>query len=408
VPGLWAKLSVFSDLPGHTRLRAAVSHFFTPGAVEALRPRVSAIVDAVLAAFGHGPTTELMTELAYPIAVAVMAELFDVDADGAALLRQEAPAMRRLHDPIADQDTLEVGSAAAMRVMDFLAPIVAERRQRPANDLISALVPLEGDRGGLNADKVIVTCLLLVAAELETTADLIGNGAHALLNHREERDAFTYRPDLAPSFIDELVRYDSPVQVTSRVALADRKIFGHDVTAGQQVLVLLGAANRDPAYFRAPDQLDFSRSGPPPVGFGGGRHYCTGAPLARLVAEEALVRLFRRLPDLEQSEDGTSWRASTTVRGLEALPVKRGSSPKRRRGSGGGSSAGSLTPALERYARKSSELWDERIPPPLTESRGERTVATMGSFMIFVLLCAFVGFAIAALVIFPVVEMLKN
>lgn len=402
----WSKLVAFSDQQAQTRLRSAISHFLTPEAVEALRPRVSAVADAVLAGLGHRGAVELMSEFAYPVSAAVMAELLNLDKHAAALLRQEAPAMAKLLDPTADRDSIDVGSAAAMRVLECLGPLVSGRSQRPADDLLSSLMSSLGAGAPIDTDEVVLTCLLLVAAGVESMADLIGNGAHALLKHPEELETFTARPDVVPSAMDELVRYDNPVQLASRVCLVDRDLCDHSVRTGQHVLVLLGAANRDPAYFHAPDRLDLSRSGPRPLGFGGELHHCLGEALAGLSASEALARLFRRF-DLEVVEDETIWRASAASRGLQAMVVERAHGARRRQRSGSRPSARRLPPAMDLYPRKSSELWDERAPR-LSESRGERTVATAGSFAIFALLCLFAAFAVAALVIFPVVEMLKN
>jgi cytochrome P450 len=291
VPELWSKSLLMSDPPIHTRLRTAVNRFFTPRAVARIRERVAAIVEAAFAPLAEGEPIELMSELAYPIPLAVISELFNVGLEGAELLRSETPVVARMLELDTTAETLEEVGAAAMTVMLFLVPILAERRREPGDDLLSALAHPGEDGVALDTDEIITMCLLLLAAGHETTANLIGNGTLALLENPDQIDWLAQHPDLAPQAVDELLRYDSPAQLASRIALSDLVLDGVTVHQGQRVLVVLGAANRDPARYRDPDRLDFTRAGPSHLAFGNGPHFCVGAGLARLEAQETFVRL---------------------------------------------------------------------------------------------------------------------
>jgi cytochrome P450 len=178
-----------------------------------------------------------------------------------------------------------------MTVMLFLVPVVAQRRVEPGEDLLSALIHPPDGGVTLETDEIITMCLLLLAAGHETTSNLIGNGTLALFEHPDQLDWLARHPDLCVGAVDELLRYDSPAQVASRVARNDLVLGGVRVRRGQQALVVLGAANRDPARYPEPDHLDLTRSGPPHLAFGNGPHYCVGAGLARLEAQETFNRL---------------------------------------------------------------------------------------------------------------------
>lgn len=289
--GLWTKSLLTSDPPTHTRLRAAVNRFFTPRAVRKIQQRVAAIVDSAFAPLADGESVELMSELAYPIPLAVIAELFDVGLEGAELLSSETPTLARALELDPTPAEREAIGTAAMTVMLFLVPIVAQRRRDPGEDLLSALIHPPDGGVALETDEIITMCLLLLAAGHETTANLIGNGTLALLEHPDQLDWLARHPELSMQAVDELLRYDSPVQLASRVALSDMVIGESEVQKGQQVLVVLGAANRDPACCPDPDRLDLTRARSPHLAFGNGPHFCVGAGLARLEAQETFNRL---------------------------------------------------------------------------------------------------------------------
>jgi hypothetical protein len=325
---MWSESLLMSDPPTHTRLRSSVNRFFTPRAVERIRGRVAAIVDSAFAPAAEGEPIELMSELAYPIPLAVIAELFDVGLEGAELLRSETPTLARMLELDPTPAELEAIGAAAMTVMLFLVPIVAQRRSDPGEDLLSALIhPPEGGVA-LETDEIVTMCLLLLAAGHETTANLIGNGTLALFEHPEQLDWLVQHPDLHMQAVDELLRYDSPVQVASRIALSDLTLGGTRVLEGQQALIVLGGANRDPSHFPDPDRLDLSRTGPRHLAFGNGPHFCVGAGLARLEAQET----FRRLAQSALRPSAGSWSysrdGSRTFRRLRSLRVGGGEPPR--------------------------------------------------------------------------------
>jgi cytochrome P450 len=310
-----------SDPPAHTRLRSAVNRFFTPRAVRGIQDRVAAIVEAALAPVLEGEPAELMGELAYPIPLAVIAELFDVGLEGAEVLGAETPVLARgLELDPASEESAEV-AAAALRVMLFLVPIVARRKLDPGDDLLSALIHPPAGGVTLADEEIITMCLLLLAAGHETTANLIGNGAIALFERPDQLDWLAGHPELSAGAVDELLRFDSPVQVASRIATVDLGLGGVEVAKGEQALVVLGAANRDPAHHPDPDRLDLSREGAAHLAFGLGPHFCVGAGLARLEAQETFVRLARSPLRPEPGNWSIRRDRSHTFRRLRSLDI---------------------------------------------------------------------------------------
>ncbi|HXB65041.1 MAG TPA: cytochrome P450 [Solirubrobacteraceae bacterium] len=310
---------LMSDPPDHTRLRSSVNRFFTPRAVQQIKGRVAAIVDSAFAPLSEGEPIELMSELAYPIPLAVIAELFDVGLEGAELLRAETPTLARALELDPTPAEIEAVGAAAMTVMLFLVPIIAERRTHPGEDLLSALIHPPDGGVSLRTEEIATMCLLLLAAGHETTSNLIGNGTLALLENPDQLEWLAAHPDRCAQAVEELVRYDSPAQVASRIALTDLEVGGVQVRKGQQALVVLGAANRDPACHPDPDRLRLGREGERHLAFGNGPHFCVGAGLARLEGQET----FARLAQLGLRSDACEWsygrEPSRTFRRLRSL-----------------------------------------------------------------------------------------
>lgn len=287
---LFTRALLTRDPPIHTRLRQAVQGFFTPRAVRKLRGRVAAIVDAAIEPLIDGAPIELIEDLAAPVPLAVICELFDVGAEGAKLLRDQTPGIAGLLELSPTSELLETVGAAAIEIMFFLVPIVAERKRHPREDLISALLhPRSGEP--LQTDEVISMCLILLAAGHLTTTSLIGNGALALLQHPDQLAWLADHPHAAGAAVEELLRYDSPVHVVNRIALEDAVLGDATIRAGEQVLLVLGAANRDPAHFADPEMLRLDREHCPHLAFGHGIHFCLGAALARLEGAETFARL---------------------------------------------------------------------------------------------------------------------
>jgi cytochrome P450 len=317
-----------SDPPAHTRLRGAVNRFFTPRAVRAIHDRVASIVETALQPVLDGEPIELMGELAYPIPLAVIAELFDVGLEGAEVLGAETPTLASglELDPAAAEN--EEVAAAALRVMLFLVPIVARRKQYPGDDLLSALIHPDDGGVALADEEIITMCLLLLAAGHETTANLIGNGAIALFERPGQLDWLAQHPELSSGAVDELLRFDSPVQVASRIATVDMDLGGVGIARGEQALVVLGAANRDPAHHHDPDRLDLSRERAAHLAFGLGPHFCVGAGLARLEAQETFARLARSRLRPEPGTWSIRRDRSHTFRRLQSLGIDGAPTPR--------------------------------------------------------------------------------
>ena len=310
--GLVTKMLLFTDPPEHDRLRRAVGGFFTPRRVELMRRRIASIVTAAFDAHQPGDELDVLAEIAYPVPLAVICELLDVGVETAAFLRAETPTMAAMLDLLAPLEAQQQAASAALALVLALVPIVAERRRTPGGDLLSTLLE------ALEPDDVIVMALLLLAAGHETTANLIANATLALGHHRDQLELLGRDPALVPTAVEELLRWDSPVHVLGRVTVSSTTLAGQHLTRGEPVVVVIGAANRDPAVFPDPDRLDVARPAPPHLAFGHGAHYCVGAALARAEAVEVL----RRLATTEWKLAAFERAPSSTFRRLSKLTVE--------------------------------------------------------------------------------------
>jgi len=316
---------LFRDPPDHTRLRALVSKAFTPRRVEALTGRVQELVDELLEAPARRGRIELMNEFAYPLPAQVICELLGVPKEDERFIVSQAPALGTGLDPAPMRTPKSVAAAndATDALVDYLDGLIAERKRSPKDDLLSALIAAEESGESLSHDELISTILLLLVAGHETTANLIGNGTLALLRHPDQllRLRTNDDPELDRSAVEELMRFDGPIQMVERITLDPVGIGNREIPAGRIVVCLTAAANRDPAVFANPDRLDLGRNPNPHVGFGGGAHFCLGAALARLEARIALGALARRFPRLRLVDPKPVWRPSFTIRGLQELPL---------------------------------------------------------------------------------------
>ncbi len=314
--------------PDHTRLRGLVARAFTPSTVEALRPHVVALCDGLLDTLAElaagGGSVDIMNELAFPLPVAVIGELLGVPVPDRPQFQSLVRAATRILEPVSTLDDLRGARAARVTMEQYFESLITERRRQPADDLLSELIAVSDGSDRLTQDEVVSTAILLFAAGFETTTNLIGNGLWALLNHPDQLArlrASVDDPVAVQRAIEELLRWDSPVQLDGRMALRPTEIEGQPIAPGELVMTLLGAANRDPRRFPEPEVLDLGRDDGPPMSFGSGIHYCLGAALARLEGQVCFGRLLSRFKDLEPGEDGIAHRDSITLRGLARLPV---------------------------------------------------------------------------------------
>jgi cytochrome P450 len=312
---------LFQNPPEHTRLRGLVQKAFTPRIVAGLMAPMERLVDDLLDRAAPAGRMDLIAELAFPLPVTVIALLLGVPAGDHEKFRRWSGALAATMEPIVTVADLSAADQAAGELMDYFRVLARHKRAQPGDDLLSALVHAEEQGGRLSEEEVLANAVLLLAAGHETTVNLIGNGMLALLRHPEQLALVRDQPELIRGAVEELLRYDSPVQMTGRVLGQDVVLHGVTLPAGQRVLLLLGSGNRDPEAFADPDRLDVTRPDVRPLSFGGGPHYCIGAPLARAEAQVAIRRVLQRCGRLELATDRPQWRPLAVLRGLRELPV---------------------------------------------------------------------------------------
>jgi cytochrome P450 len=312
---------LYLDPPDHTRLRKLVGAAFTPRVVATMRARVAAVVEEVLAEPRRAGRMDLIAAVSYPLPMIVIAELLGVPATDRDQFAFWAEGLGVLVNgmPLPEAELVNAFERVAA-LMEYLRGIVARHRVTPAQDLLQALIDAEDAGDVLTEDELLFNAALLLTAGYGTTAHLLGNGLLALLRHREQLERLRADPALLPGAVMELLRYDGPIQAMGRVAAEDVTVAGKQIARGERVLLVLGAANHDPARFPEPDRLDVTRDCGQHVAFGHGPHYCVGAPLARLEAELAFGALLR-LEDLRLEVEEPVWRVDVVSRGLVALPI---------------------------------------------------------------------------------------
>jgi pimeloyl-[acyl-carrier protein] synthase len=310
------------DPPDHTRLRRLVNKAFTPRRVEALRPRIQAIVDELLGGLGEAREIDLIHDFAYPLPVIVIAEMLGVPAADRTRFKRWSDELVALLDPLQAENGLVAAQGAFIEFCAYFREIFAARRRQPQDDLVSALVAVEEQGDTLKEAELLSLCMLILGAGNETTTNLIANAVLALLRHPDERRRLLDDPTLMPVAVEEFLRFDSPVQVTDRVATQDCQLDGHKVRKGQLVGLILGAANRDPQQFPDPDRLDVGRRNNDHLAFSHGTHFCLGAALARAEGEIALSALLKHFPRFDGAPQPPAWKRSLVLRGPTALPLR--------------------------------------------------------------------------------------
>ncbi|HEV8438018.1 MAG TPA: cytochrome P450 [Methylomirabilota bacterium] len=312
------------DPPDHTRLRSLVSKAFTPRVVETLRPHIQQIVDGLLDRVAGAASMDLIEDFAYPLPVIVICQMLGVPVEDRERFKQWGLDIARGLDAIMlppDSEVTRRSAASRNAITDYFRELIAERRASPRADMLSALIAAEEAGDKLSEEELLATCILLLVAGHETTVNLIGNGTLALLRHPAELRRLREAPTLIASAVEELLRYDGPVQRTARIPSEDVTIGDRTIAKGELVMPFIGAADRDPAQFRDPDRLDITRGDNRHIAFGWGIHFCLGAPLARVEGQIAINTLVQRLPKLALATDTPQFRQSLTLRGLSTLPV---------------------------------------------------------------------------------------
>lgn len=325
-----------NEPPAHTRLRRLVAGAFARGHVERLRPRVAALADqladGLAEAARDGRPVDLIAGFAEPLPVQVIAELLGIPQPDQVLLRPWSNAIVKMYEYQVSDAQRDAAEAAAREFVGYLRELVARRRLHPEPDLISSLIAETDTETGtagarLDEDELVTTCTLLLNAGHEASVNVVGNGVLALFGHPGQWQRLLAAEAAGASLVDgaveELIRFDSPLQLFERTAIADTRIGEVTVRAGEKVAALLGSANRDPAVFGDPDRLDVGRVDNPHLGFGAGIHFCLGAPLARVELQTSLRTLLRRFPGLRPAVADLAGlrRAEFVIRGVSSLPV---------------------------------------------------------------------------------------
>ncbi|SEG80346.1 Cytochrome P450 [Nonomuraea solani] len=302
--------------PVHTRLRRLVSRAFTPRMVESLRPRVRAIATGLVEAYVDKGGGDLIAEVAEPLPVTVIAEMLGIPGQDRHLLRPWSADICGMYELNPSPDAQHTAVRAASEFAGYLKDLAAWRRANPGDDLVSALAQIDE----LTEDELVGTCVLLLNAGHEATVNVTGNGWWSLFRNPAELARLRADRALLPTAVEELMRWDTPLQMFERWVLEDIEVHGVRIPRGAEVALLFGSANRDEAVFEDPDRLDVGRADNPHISFGAGIHFCLGAPLARIELMESFGALLDRAATLELRQD-PAWKPGYVIRGLESLDL---------------------------------------------------------------------------------------
>ena len=319
-------MMLLKDGSDHQRLRSLVNKAFTPRMVEKLRPRIEVIVERLLddmLARGEAGM-DVIRDLATPLPVVVIAELLGIPVQDQVRFKRWSDRITVVLDGTVRSGGLPEAVESAGELGEYLQHVIYARRRDPRQDLISAMVSARSGADALSDDELVANCTLLLVAGHETTTNLIGNGMLALMRHPDQLKHLCENPDAIANAVEECLRYDPAIQMTSRVPSVDVEFRGVCFSKGIEVSLILAAANRDPDRFEAPDHFDIGRRGAPHLSFGYGTHFCLGAPLARLEAEVAISALLRRAPHIQLELQDPPRLPGVVLRGVTSLPVRAG------------------------------------------------------------------------------------
>ena len=309
------------DPPDHTRLRALVSRAFTPRRIATMEEHIRETAHALLDEVADRDQFDLMSNLAALLPTVVIAEMIGIPTAERQQFKAWSDAFIRIGDRTSTPEEVEQGLAAARALYEYFADQVELRRHEPADDLITRLITAREEQDQLSEHEMISTLTLLLLAGNETTTNLIGNGLKALLEHREQLQMLREQPELLDNAIEELLRYDSPVQLDPRLTTEEVVLGGKSVGPGHPVTLVIGGANRDPEQFSDPETLDITREDAGNISFGRGIHFCLGAPLARLEGKIAFECLLERFGDIEFSARPPEYRPNLALRGLKHFDI---------------------------------------------------------------------------------------
>lgn len=318
-----ARFMLFLDPPDHTRIRGLVSRAFTPRYLQRLKPQIDERVEQLVDDFGEKGGGDLIDSLALSLPMMVICDMLGVPAKDRDSFRKWTIDIAATLEPFPSPEVQDAADAASVAFEDYFKDLVRERRKSPSDDLLSRMIEVEAAGERLNEQELIATAILLLAAGFETTTNLIGNGTLALLRNRDQWDALVADPSLAARAVEELLRYDSPVQMaTPRVARAQIPVDGGVIEEEEPMIPMVGAGNRDPERFQDPHDLDLKRADIVPLSFGGGPHFCLGATLARMEGAAFFDYLPRTLPNMHLDDVEPQWRPTLNIRGLDSFAVR--------------------------------------------------------------------------------------
>jgi len=313
---------IFMDPPEHTRLRKLLNKGFSPAAIEGLRPQVEAIVDRMLKPLQHGSEVDLMREFANPMPVSIILEMLGIPQDLNETFVEWSRAIAVFRgSPDRTVEHARAAQDALIALTDFFRKTVAERRRNKGNDLISLLIDIEEEGEVLTEEELYAQCIALLFAGHETTRNLIGNGIYTLLKHPQQAAELRENPEMIRTAVEEILRFESPVQLTARVLKEEIEVCGQRIPKGWTILCMLGAANRDPKQFKEPNQLNLKRLNNQHLAFSAGPHFCIGSQLARLEGQIAILNLVQRFPKMKLTGPRPEWASTFGLRGLKTLSV---------------------------------------------------------------------------------------
>ncbi|MBW4632296.1 MAG: cytochrome P450 [Iphinoe sp. HA4291-MV1] len=311
----------YMNPPDHTRLRGLVGKGFSSVVVERMRPHIQEIVDELLDKVRHKGSMDIVADLASPLSVNVISRLLGIPKEAQQQLHQWTNVLSRILDPLVSLEEYKAMNKATEEIQEYLRTLIAEREKDPQADLISNLIAAKEQNDRLSQKELLAICTLLFGAGEETTGNTIGNGMLALLQHPNQIEQLKREPTKIQSAVEEIIRYDSAIQMLTRIATDNLEIGNRTIKAGEKIVLCLGAANRDPKQFPEPDELNINREQNQHVAFADSIHYCLGAALARVEAQIAINTLIQQFPDLKLASNKLEWKKSIVIRGLKALPV---------------------------------------------------------------------------------------